>query len=377
MIIGLKDIVKLLGISVVSFCAVFVCTLFMNFYIDVGNIEQFVTEQTKALYDAQVSMAGFVCVISGGCLSIIAFVMLIFYIKLYVDEHRKELGILKAMGYYPCEIAGRFSVFGISIFCGCFIGCLCAYVFMPLVYDGMHIQGLPNIDIVFHLHVPICLVIVPTIVFGVFAYFISYVALRKPVGELISNAGNNKTYKYNAIGVKMGFLGEMFMKTATGKKMLAFFVAFASFCFSSMVQMAFSMKALTDAATMYGMILGIGLVLAGTTILMSMKILTRSNARSVAIMKSFGYTTAECAYAVFGGFVPFFLIGFAVGTAYQFGLLSFMVNSVFSDVGNIVNYTFNVTVFLWTFIAFVFIVIALFISEMFAIGKMPLRQSAE
>lgn len=50
-------------------------------------------------YNAQVSTAKVVCLVSGGCLLITSVVMLIFYSKHYIDSHKKELGILKALGY--------------------------------------------------------------------------------------------------------------------------------------------------------------------------------------------------------------------------------------------------------------------------------------
>lgn len=100
MIIGLKDSLKLIGIIIVSFCAVFVCTFFLNFYLDAKSIEHLLaTENEKILYNAQMSTAKFTCSISGGFLALIAVVMLVFYLKLYINSHCSQLGVLKAMGY--------------------------------------------------------------------------------------------------------------------------------------------------------------------------------------------------------------------------------------------------------------------------------------
>ena len=38
MLIGIKDILKLFGITVVSACAVFVCTLFLNYNLDLVSV---------------------------------------------------------------------------------------------------------------------------------------------------------------------------------------------------------------------------------------------------------------------------------------------------------------------------------------------------
>ena len=48
MIIGIKDLYKLLGISVIACCAVFVCTLFLNYNIDVAGIEDQITSETRS-----------------------------------------------------------------------------------------------------------------------------------------------------------------------------------------------------------------------------------------------------------------------------------------------------------------------------------------
>ncbi len=60
--------------------------------------------------------------------------MLLFYIKHYIDTHKKELGILKALGYSNLKIAKDFWVFGISIFTGTAIGYAGAFLIMPWFY---------------------------------------------------------------------------------------------------------------------------------------------------------------------------------------------------------------------------------------------------
>ena len=35
MVVGIKDTVKLIGISIIACCTVFVCTLFLNYNIDI------------------------------------------------------------------------------------------------------------------------------------------------------------------------------------------------------------------------------------------------------------------------------------------------------------------------------------------------------
>lgn len=119
MVVGIKDSAKLVGISIVSCCAVLVCTMFLNFYFDVVSIKNEITsELSMAFYNAQVSTAKVVCLVLGGCLLITSVVMLLFYIKHYIDIHKKELAILKALGYSNLKIAKNFWVFGISVLIG-------------------------------------------------------------------------------------------------------------------------------------------------------------------------------------------------------------------------------------------------------------------
>lgn len=133
--------------------------------------------------------------------------------------------------------------------------------------------------------------------------------------------------------------------------MLAFFVAFSCFCFSAMVQMGLSMEDLTTG-TMGMMILAIGLVLAFLSILMAMTSLVKNNTKNIAVMKAMGFSKKECFMSIFLGYIPFAVVGFTVGTLYQYGLLYFMVNLIFKDVADVPAYNFNVPVFFLTLLLF-------------------------
>ena len=153
MIIALKDSLKLIGIIIVSFCAVFVCTFFLNFYLDAKSIEHLLaTENEKMLYNAQMSTAKFTCSISGGFLALIAVVMLVFYLKLYINAHCSQLGVLKAMGYSDCKISLRFCIFGVSVFIGTALGFGAGFAFMPKIYLSLTVDGLPEVAINFILY---------------------------------------------------------------------------------------------------------------------------------------------------------------------------------------------------------------------------------
>ena len=351
MIVGIKDTAKLIGISIVCFCAVFVSTVFLNFYLDISNLQNIPPELT-ALYEAQISTAEFVCGISGGFLGAIAVLMLVFYIRLYIDSNTVLLGTLKAMGYSNGKIAVKFWSFGLSVLIGAGLGYSIGHAVMRHVYDTLLLNGLPDVTISYHPSLLFALVISPTAVYSALSVLIAYVSLNKPVSALLRG-------KLEKVKVSSGkdkdrsFLKEMLFKSVSSRKLLAFFVAFGAFCFSAMVQMSLSMNNISSEATMFEMILAIGLILATVTLTMSVTSLVNANAENISIMKAFGYNIKQCTIAVFGGFVPFALLGFFIGTAYQFGLLQLMVNILFDKVEGVSDYSFDVPLMFITFAAFV------------------------
>ncbi|MDE7168291.1 MAG: FtsX-like permease family protein [Clostridia bacterium] len=376
MVISLKDGLKLFGIIIVAFCAVFVCTFFLNFYMDAVAIKDTIIEAQKTLYDAQLATARFTSAISGGFLALIAVVMIIFYEKLYIDGHLRQLGILKAMGYSNGNIALRFWVFGLSVFIGTAFGFAAGHIAMPYIYDSLTIDTLV-IDIHFHAILLIMLVFVPTIVYSLFACGYAYLALRRPVNDMLKGRVEKKIKKRKEKPAKAGkersFLVETCFKTLGSKKLLAFFIAFACFCFSAMVQMGASMKQLSTES-MGLMILLIGIVLAVTTMFMAVTSLIKNNVKTVSMMKVFGYSMNECALSVFGGYVPFAFLGFAVGTGYQYGLLSLMVNIVYKDVAAVPDYSFNVPVFFITLACFIVLYTAVMAVYAFKLNKVSVKE---
>ena len=137
MVIRLKDTAKLFGITIIACCAVFVCTLFLSYNIDLAAIKDVITtEAGMAMYNAQVLMGKVIAAVSGGCLIATSVVMLLFYVKNYIGTHGKELGILKALGYSNIKIARHFWVFGLSVFVGSTIGFVVGYFYLPTFYQN-------------------------------------------------------------------------------------------------------------------------------------------------------------------------------------------------------------------------------------------------
>lgn len=358
MVVSIKDSVKLAGISVICFCAVFVCTFFINYCVDAAAVADSVTQEMSALYQGQLATAKFSCALSGGCLSLIAFVMLVFYIKLYIDGHGRQLGILKAMGYKNGEIALKFWVFGFGVLIGSALGCGAGYAAMPMIYSQMTVEGL-TIPVKFHFWLPIAMIALPTLVFSALSCGYARFALGRDVGSMLkgevkkSKALSDKKLseqnKASKTEKPRAFLLDMGIKTLSSKKMLVFFIAFASFCFSAMAQMGGSMYDL-NAAAMGPIILAIGLVLAVTVMLIAFTALFNANTKNLAIMKAFGYSARECAVTIFTGYIPFAFIGFGVGTAYQYAILRVMVNLFFKEYSLI--FDFDVAIFFITLAAF-------------------------
>lgn len=359
MLIGIKNASKLIGISIIACCAVLVCTMFLNFYLDVQSIESEITSEISLIfYNAQVSTAKVTCLVTGGCLLITSVVMLMFYIKHYIDTHKKELGILKALGYSNLKIAKSFWIFGISAFIGTAIGFCGAFLMMPLFYALQNEDKmLPEIAIHFHPTIFLYFVILPTVGFSLLAIGYAWCKLKKPVLSLLKNDFQTlaKTKKHAEDKLsECSFVDDLKRNALKSKKVLVFFIIFASFCFSAMTQMSFSMKDLSSEM-MGVMILIIGLALAFTTLFLAITTVINGNTKTIAMMRVFGYSQKECCKAILGGYRPMSYIGFAIGTGYQYALLRIMVDIVFKDVEGVPVYKFDFPVMLISLVVFIMI----------------------
>lgn len=376
MVIGIKDAAKLLGISVISCCAVLVCTMFLNFYFDVVQVEDRVAPgQAMILYQAQVSTAKVVCLVTGGCLLLTSVVMLFFYVKHYIDTHKKELGILKALGYSDFEVAVPFWVFGISVLIGTAAGFGGAFLLMPKFYELQNAEGLlPEISIRFHWQVFLFFVVLPTAAFALLAVLYACRKLGRPTILLLRDdpgASPGKAGRWE--DRERPFLEDVRKTTLRSKKTLAFFILFASFCYSAMTQMSFSMKDLSSE--MMGiMMLVIGLVLAFATLFLAITTVVRGNTKAIAMMRVFGYSHKECCQALLGGYRPLGYVGFVIGTVYQYGLLRVMVDVVFRDMEGVPVYEFDVPMMLLSLVSFLVVFEAIMFCYAGRIKKVSVKE---
>lgn len=339
--IRIKDGLKMFGISIVGFCAVYVCALFMNYYLDLRLIENEIRDTTQAaFFDAQLMTCKVVCGVSGGCLLLTSIVLLIFYIKNYIDAHKKELGILKALGYDNRRIAARFHVFGLSVFAGTALGYLAACATMPKYYAVQNKDGfLPDVPIHFHAGLPLFLVLAPTAAFALLAMLVSLCRLKVPALYLIGEASLSRIKKIRD-DENASFLQGLRRSTASQKKSLVFFIAFGAFCFSAMTQMSASMDELASRM-MAVMMIGIGYTLAFVALLLTLTSVMKANQKTAMMMRAFGYTKGECERAIFGGYRFWNYLGFALGSVYQYVLLKLMVSVVFKDIAGVPEYHFD------------------------------------
>lgn len=337
---GIKDVFRLTGIIIIAACAVFVCSLFLNFNIDMRELESAIAPQSKPLYEAMVMTGKVVSIVSGGCLLITAAVMLLFYVKRLIDIRRRELGVMKALGFSRMSIARGFAIFGAAVFVGAGAGYAGAFCFMPLFYRTQNADGLlPDITVSFHISLPIMLVALPTAAFALMSVLYAYIKLKAPVLSLLKGRTAERVRTVSSRG-DLPFLKDMRRSVVRGRKSLVFFIGFAAFCYSAMVQMSFGVRELASDV-MSAMTLLIGLVLAFVTLFIAVTTVVSSNAKSVSIMRAFGYSRRECSSAVLNGYIPAAAVGFAVGTVYQYALLRIAVDVMFRDVENVPDFGFD------------------------------------
>ena len=345
--ISIKDVLKTIGIIAMTMCAVFISTLFLNYMIDLNGVSDLITTpEMQSFYDAQVMTSKVVVGVTGGCLLLTTIVTLFFYIKIYIDNHRSELGILKALGYSNFSISKKFSIFGLSVFIGAFLGYILALLIMGYYYEVQLEDGfLPTFKPTYNIELLVYLVIIPTLLFGVLSILYAFHKIKKPALDLVKGNESTKIKKIKNSDKKT-FLKQLKIATFKQKKSLAFFMGFSVFCFADLIQMGFSMNDLASPLMKWLMYI-IGIILSTVTILLAMNTLANNQKKTIGMMRVFGYQMKECRKYVLDNYRVVSYIGFFLGTAYQYFLLKIMVEVVFRDV-EVPEYEFNYKVFFIT-----------------------------
>jgi len=258
------------------------------------------------------------------------------------------------MGYSEFRIAKHFWVFGGSVFVGNLVGEGMALLYMPTFYRVQNAEGLfPEMAVRFHPVLMGLILFLPTFLFmllSVLLFYFPCISLSfnfcKVKGSIIFSFNVKPSNKARP------FLRDLKRSTLRSKKILVFFVIFSAFCFSAMTQMAFSMKTLASE-TMAWMMLVIGLILAFMTLLLSLSSVVKANAKTIAMMRACGYSSASCGSAILGCYRPASYIGFVVGTGYQYALLKIVIAAFFGDVAGMPDYHFHVKGFIISLVLFI------------------------
>ena len=369
--IGIKDVIKTVGIIAMMMCAVLVATLFLNFSIDLKSIGNLITEDMRPMYDAQLMTSKVVVGVSGGCLFLTTIVTLFFYIKIYIDNHKGELGVLKALGYSNLKISSKFSVFALSIFIGTMLGYLIGLFMMGYYYD-VQLEGglLPIFEPSYHIELLIYLVIVPTLIFGVLSIIYSNYKLKVSALDLIKGVSK---YKFKKVtDSDKSFLEQLRKSTFKEKKSLVFFIGFAVFCFANLIQMGFTMEDYASKLMKWMMYI-IGIVLSSVTLLLAMNTLIKNQKKNIGMMRVFGYQMKECRKYILDSYRKVAYIGFILGTIYQYILLKLMLVLIFKDF-DVPDYHFNFKLFIITFLIFSVIYELLIRYYSKKVNKIPIKE---
>lgn len=357
MIVQLKDLRKAIAVVIVSFCAVFITTLFSNLYLDLKGLD--ITGfniMQKKFYDAQLIVSKFVVIITGTVLSISAAVMLIFYIKQFIDDSKHKIGILKAQGYSNNFIASKFSVFGFLVFLGSLLGYGCSHLFMPKFYESRNTDNiLSELTINFHPQLLLIMVILPSLLFLVISIVYVLFNLNVPTINLLKQINStNKKIRKRRFRQYKNFFKELRATVLFSNKTLLFFVIFAALSFSSMIQMAFGMRDFVDG-TIRIMMMVIGVILSLSILLISLEVIANSNIKNISILNIMGYSKDECSRIILSGYRVVAHIGFAIGTVYQYFLIRTLLKVLSKKLDSETTYNFDLISVIGSFIAFVLI----------------------
>lgn len=376
---SIKDLYRLVVVSVISFCAVFVTNLFLNFYLDISLLDQTNwLPEIQAAYDAQVAISWLIASISGAVLSLTSMLLLFFYIRQFIDQHKPELGILKAMGYKNWEITRKFWIFGLPVGLGTGTGYFSSFVMMPHFYQLRNQSGvLPEITIRQHWSLFLFLVVLPTIAFSGLAILYATYYLRLPALDLLKQVRSSQKSLKRKSGKKIRkdrpFLKDLSASLLWSRKLLIFFVIFGSMCFSAMIQLSFGMKELTDE-TIQSMMMSIGTVLSVAILYLSLGVLLQENQETLAIMKVFGYSRNECHKSLFAPYRILAFLGFVLGTGYQYGIMQLLLRLMEKSIAQKVKYDFDFGVCLMTLLVFVLVYESLIYLSSRRIDQLNIKQ---
>jgi hypothetical protein len=210
------------------------------------------------------------------------------------------------------------------------------------------------------------------------AVLYSYHKLKRPALELIRGKSNMKLRKPKPVANDkqvLPFLQELRLHILKSRFSLVFFIWFSSFCYAATIVMSFSISEVGGSDMMAAMMAGIGIVLAVTTLFLAVTTVIKGNAKTIAMLRVFGYSERECAGAILNGYRPITYIGFALGTLYQHGLMKLMMTLFYDNsTFGLPEYTFNVRAFIIALVSFVVIYELFMLVYAKRIKQIPLKE---
>lgn len=348
--IRIKSIIKAFGGTIVVFCACFVTYLFQSLRLDLQklDISEFSAEQ-KSLYDAQINQSNIMLAVALGILGTFAVITLFFSISKYIKENQQNMGILKAMGYKRERIAVEFTKFSINAFLGALLAIIFGVLFQKIFYQEVFANSvLPTLSVSYSPILLLTILLIPSLVFAVAAFLIAFIKLSRRPLEMIKGG---KTRHNRTIKEKKTYLKTLRSTMLKNHISLVIFVGFAALCFGASVQMSFSLNQFDTSPLFFWMMFLIGLLLGVSILYLAFGFTYSENREYISLMKGYGYYDKEIIKCLYGGYLLVSVIGFVIGTFYQFGLLKLII-LVFGDSVE-AEYNFSFLGLLYTLLIFI------------------------
>lgn len=320
--VSLKSTLRLYAVSLLSFGAVTVATVFLNYYFDLSALAVPQKASLYALREAQLTMCKVVVACAGGILGLITAIVLLFAMAHEIERNRARLGLLKALGYSSWEIARSFFRYGAPALLGAVAGYAAGMLLAVPTYASMSEFEALTPQVHFHALVPLTFVFLLPAVMGLLSVAFAARKLKKPALALLRERGRGGVRR--SIRTEQSdapFLTQLRRTLRRNHPMPLLFVILASWGFSAMVQMAFTMLSVEMSAIAPVIAAPIGLMMGVVMMVLSADFILRANRPYLSLMKAYGYTERACYRAVLGGYRPAAWFGFALGTLYQFFLM--------------------------------------------------------
>ena len=233
---------------------------------------------------------------------------------------------------------------------------------------------LPLINIHFHWELLGALVVLPTLIFALLGIGYAAIKLKQPSLYLLRRLEFTRVkHKRHKVKSDRPFLKELSAVHFYQRKLLIFFVIFAAFSFAAMMQLSFGMKEFIDGS-IQAMMMGIGLVLSLSVLLLCLGTVVQENKASLALMKAFGYSQKECYQVILARYRVVAYLGFVLGTGYQYGIMKLLLKVIVKDVQGVPDYLFDMQLCFLAFLAFV-MVYEFFVAYYFrAIRRLSLKE---